>query len=127
MANSGDKLNIQGPAPFKQSGIYEVQIAITDQKPSESSIKSKQFQTLWKDNFHLHVQDGQFSEILGSSKNPIPDSILKLDSIWIVVTDLFSSFYSVFDVKISAKTSFKKDEKAKTKTTPEIISSTKKT
>jgi len=99
MADSKPKLEIQGPAPFKQSGRYEVQIAITEQKPSEESIISKQFASTWKDNFHLRVKDGQFSETLGSDKNPLPESILQLDIIWVVVTDQFSSLHSVFDVK----------------------------
>jgi integrin beta 3/collagen type V/XI/XXIV/XXVII alpha len=124
LANSLPKLEIQGSAPFKQSGIYEVQIAITEKKPTDSSITSKNFETIWKDDFHLQVKNGQFSEILGSDKNPLPDSILKLDTIWVVVTDQFSSLHSVFDVKISAKLSApKKAEKLKTTISrPETIS-----
>ena len=50
------------------------------------------FYGLWKDNFHLRVNNGIFSETLGSAENPLP-SLEELDSIWVVVVDLFSSFY----------------------------------
>ena len=66
--SSQSRLEIQGQAPFKQPGIYEAQIAITDEKPSDNAIKTKQFPTLWKGNFHLRVKDGIFSETIGSSK-----------------------------------------------------------
>jgi integrin beta 3/collagen type V/XI/XXIV/XXVII alpha len=32
------RLEVQGQAPFKQSGVYEVQIFITDSKPSVDKI-----------------------------------------------------------------------------------------
>jgi len=89
--SSQSRIEIQGPAPFKQSGVYEAQIAITDSKPSEDSIKNKQFSSLWRGNFHLRVKDGVFSQTIGSTENPLPSSIDNLDKIWIVVTDLFSS------------------------------------
>src|SRR3989338_2399640 len=85
------RLEVQGQAPFKQSGIYEVQIFITDSKPTADKIRTKQFSSLWKGNFHLRVKDGIFAETLGSDENPIPSSVYDLDSVWIVVTDLFSS------------------------------------
>ncbi|MBS3922987.1 MAG: collagen-like protein, partial [Nitrosarchaeum sp.] len=92
------RLEVHGQAPFKQSGIYEVQIFITDSKPSVDKIRTKQFSSLWKGNFHLRVKDGMFAETLGSDTNPIPSSVSDLDTIWIVVVDLFSSLHSVFDV-----------------------------
>jgi len=51
--SSPPRLEIQGQAPFKQSGVYEAQIAVTDSKPSDDDIRSKQFSTLWRGNFHL--------------------------------------------------------------------------
>ena len=100
--SSQSRIEIQGQAPFKQSGVYEAQIAITDSKPSDDSIKNKQFSSLWKGSFHLRVKDGVFSQTIGSAENPLPSSINNLDKIWIVVTDLFSSlhqylkFYHIF-------------------------------
>ena len=44
--SSQSRVEIQGRAPFKQSGVYEAQIAITDSQPSADSIKTKQF-TVW--------------------------------------------------------------------------------
>ena len=85
------RLKIQGQAPFKQSGVYEAQIAITDNKPSEDAVRSKRFISLWRGNFHLRVKDGQFSEIVGSPENPLPSSIDQLDRLWVVVTDLIFS------------------------------------
>ncbi|MDH3204648.1 MAG: collagen-like protein, partial [Nitrosopumilus sp.] len=114
IVSSQSRLEIQGQAPFKQSGIYEVQIAITDVKPSDDVVKTKQFSTLWKGNFHLRVKDGIFSETIGSSKNPLPSSIEQLDRIWIVVTDLFSSLHSVFDVPLARPS---KTSQSETKTT----------
>jgi integrin beta 3/collagen type V/XI/XXIV/XXVII alpha len=40
---SYSKLDVEGPAPFKESGVYEVQISITGYKPSEDEIKNKTF------------------------------------------------------------------------------------
>ncbi|MDH3501777.1 MAG: collagen-like protein, partial [Nitrosopumilus sp.] len=100
---SSSKIQIQGQAPFRQSGVYEVQISITDSRPSDESIRSKQFSSLWHGNFHLRVKDGMFAETLGSSENPIPPSVYAQETIWIVVTDLFSSLSSVFDVSVGRK------------------------
>jgi len=97
---SYSKLPVEGPAPFKESGVYEVQISVIDDKPDEGQIKNKTFTPLWKGNFHLRVKNGSFSEILGSPDNPIPDSVYSNEKIWIVVNDLLSSLYSVFDVSV---------------------------
>jgi len=94
--SSPSRLEIKGESPFKQSGVYEAQIAITASPPSDVLIKEKQFTPLWKGIFHLKVKDGIFSETVGSPENPFPSSIAELDSLCIVVTDLFSSLYSVF-------------------------------
>ena len=84
-------INITGKSPFEgSSGVYEVKIAITADKPSKESIGDQTFDSLWKGDFHLKVSKGNFSETLGSSLNPIPDSVFRLDSIWITVRDLFS-------------------------------------
>ena len=98
--SSQPRIEIKGQSPFKQSGVYEAQISLIDVKPSDDEIHSKTFSPLWKGNFHLRVKDGVFSEVIGDSKNPLPKSINDIDVVWVVVNDLFSSLYSVFDVKL---------------------------
>jgi len=97
---SYSKLNVEGPAPFKEAGVYEVQISIVGEKPSEDEIKDKTFSSLWSGNFHLRIKKGSFTETLGSADNPIPESVYAYDKIWIIVNDLLSSLYSVFDVDL---------------------------
>ena len=111
--SSQPRIEIQGQAPFKQSGVYEAQISITDVKPSDDEIRSKQFSSIWQGHFHLKVKDGVFSETIGDSKNPLPSSIDQLDTIWIVVSDLFSSLYSVFDVTLRTSSKIITSEKQK--------------
>jgi len=97
-------IDIRGKSPFGgSSGVYEVQIIISADKPDEGSIDSKAFHSLWKDDFHLKVSKGNFSETLGSSSNPIPDAIFRLDSIWVIVKDLFSPIHTTFEFNISQK------------------------
>jgi len=109
------KIEIQGISPFKQaSGVFEVQISISKEKPSEQSINAKNFETVWKDTVHLRVTGGKFSTVLGSGAKTLPDEVFKLDSIWIVVSDQFSNIHTVFDVKISEITSGEKKETSKT-------------
>ena len=98
-------INITGKSPFESSsGVYEVKIAITADKPSKESIDALTFDSLWKSDFHLKVSKGNFSETLGSNSNPIPDAVFRLDSIWITVRDLFSSTYTTFEFNISQET-----------------------
>ncbi len=97
---SYSKLDVEGPAPFKESGIYEVQISIVGNKPTDDELKNKTFTSLWNANFHLRVKNGSFAETLGSSDNPIPDSVYTNEKIWVVVTDLLSSLNSIFEVSI---------------------------
>ena len=114
--SSQPRIEIRGQSPFKQSGVYEAQISLIDVKPSDDQIRGKTFSPLWKGNFHLRVKDGIFSEVVGDSKNPLPKSIDDVDVVWVVVNDLFSSLYSVFDVKLrkssepSSKSSIKKEK-----------------
>ena len=114
--SSQPRIEIQGQSPFKQSGVYEAQISLIDVKPSDVQIREKSFSPLWKGNFHLRVKDGIFSEVVGDSENPLPKSINDVDVVWVVVNDLFSSVYSVFDVRLrkssepSAKSSIQKEK-----------------
>jgi len=99
--STNPKIEIHGTSPFKlPSGVFEVQIALSDKKPLASSIAEKNFPSLWKDNFHLNVSDGKFTQILGTDENPLPQSILDLDSVWVIVTDQFSSLNTVFDIQL---------------------------
>jgi len=103
-------INIIGKSPFgASSGVYEAQIAITADKPSNESIDAQTFDSLWKDDFHLKVSKGNFSETLGSNSNPIPDTVFRLDSIWITVRDLFSSAHTTFEFNTSQETKQVKD------------------
>jgi len=103
-------INITGKSPFEgSSGVYEVKIAITADKPSKESIDDQTFDSLWKDDFHLKVSKGNFSETLGSNSNPIPDTVFRLDSIWITVRDLFSSAHTTFEFNTSQETKQVKD------------------
>jgi len=63
--SSQPRIEIQGQAPFKQSGVYEAQISVLDTRPSDEQLRSKKFTPLWQGNFHLKVKDGVFSEIIG--------------------------------------------------------------
>ena len=97
------KMEIEGISPFKlPSGVFEVQIALCESPPSSQEITKKTFQSIWKDNFHLRVKDKKFSLVLGSDKNPLPDFIFDRNSIWVVVTDQFSSTHAVFENMISS-------------------------
>ena len=70
--STNPKIEIQGTSPFKQpSGVFEVQIAISDKKPSEQSLTSKNFSTIWKGNFHLQVEHQKFKQILGSAEKAV--------------------------------------------------------
>ena len=79
--SSQPRIEIQGQAPFKQSGVYEAQISVFDTRPSDDELRLKKFNPLWQGNFHLKVKDGIFSEIIGDAKNPLPASVddLNLD------------------------------------------------
>src|SRR5439155_1536569 len=107
-------IEITGESPFKlSSGVFEVQIAICDHLPTQDEIKRKNFTSLWKDNFHLRVKDKKFTQTLGSSDNPLPDSVFQRDSAWIIVIDQFSSIHTSFQVdvpRISQATEYTKPE-----------------
>ena len=109
-------IEISGKSPFgTSSGVYEVKISVSQSKPSNDSITNNSFNSLWKDNFHLRVSEGYFSEILGSDSNPIPDNVFDLGSVWIVIQDQFSPVHTSFEFKISqgSKSTFTPKEKPK--------------
>ena len=97
-------IEISGKSPFgESSGVYEVIIAISENKPSDSSIDNNSFNSVWKDNFHLRVSAGQFSQVLGSDSNPIPDHVFDLGSVWIIIQDQFSHVHTSFEFNISTR------------------------
>ena len=114
MSTATRRIDVIGEAPFKQSGVYEVEISICDSPPSAEAIGTKKFPSLWHDRFHLHVKDSKFTQTLGSSANPIPDSVFQLSAIWIIVSDQFSSLHTIFQFKLSAADSFAPSTKAQT-------------
>ena len=66
-------INIIGKSPFgASSGVYEAQIAITADKPSNESIEAQTFDSLWKDDFHLNVSKGNFSEFIIDFSKEMP-------------------------------------------------------
>ena len=92
---------VTGESPYpKKNGIFEVEISITDVKPSSSEIENKSFSFIWKDNFHLNVKNGLFEETLGSEQKPLPNSIISLTNLWIVVTDQFAPMGSLFEFEV---------------------------
>ena len=112
MSSEVKRIEVSGSAPFKQSGVYEVQISICDSRPSTEDIVSKRFSTIWQDRFHLHVKDAKFTQTLGSETNPIPDSAFRLSSVWIIVVDQFSSLHTIFEVQLSAASETVPDRKS---------------
>ena len=106
-------VKISGVSPFGSStGTFEVEISILVSKPSKDDIKNKTFDSLWKDNYHLRVVNGNFSEVLGDGSNAIPDKVFSLESIWILITDQFSDIHTSFEVKLSQSA---KDDSTTTK------------
>ena len=104
-------IEISGKSPFgESSGVYEVKIAISENKPSDASIEDNSFNSVWKDNFHLRVSGDQFSQILGSDSNPIPDSVFDLESVWIIIQDQFSPIHTSFQFNISPRQSVSTQE-----------------
>ena len=101
MSSKDNTIEISGESPFNlSSGVFEVQIAICDTQPSSDQIRQKNFHSLWKDNFHLRVKDKRFSQTLGSTKNPLPDSVFQRGIVWVVVVDQFSSIHTSFQVDV---------------------------
>ena len=72
-------IEISGKSPFgTSSGVYEVKISISHDRPSDDSITNNSFNSLWKDIFHLRVSEGSFSEILGTDSIRIPANLFDL-------------------------------------------------
>ena len=105
-------------SPFGSSaGTFEVEISILAAKPSRDDIKNKTFDSLWKDNYHLRVTNGNFSEVLGDGSNTIPDKVFDLKAVWIIITDQFSDIHTSFEFNLSKAA---KDDNTSTKTSDGI-------
>src|SRR5574340_1614808 len=101
MSSKDNTIEISGESPFKiLSGVFEVQIALCDAPPSADDVKKRSFHSLWKDNFHLRVKDKKFTQVIGSAKNPLPQSVFQRGTIWVVVIDQFSSIHSSFQIDV---------------------------
>ena len=107
----------ESPYPYK-SGVFEVEVSITDVKPSSSEIENKTFSSVWKENFHLNVKNGLFEETLGSETNPLPESITSFTNLWIVVTDQFAPIGSLFEFEIPESMRAKPKPVTKTTSSP---------
>ncbi len=87
-----DHFVIKGQSPYKQkNGIFEVEFAIAEAKPSDDQIAQKSFLPIWREKAHLSIKNGEFETILGSKSNPLPEKISSFASVWIIVVDQFSS------------------------------------
>ncbi len=105
------QIPVRGPAPFKNPGIYETTIHVVGSEPDGLDIISGKISSLWKQDFHLSITDGMYSEVLGSPENPLPKGVLALKKVWIVAVDQFSPLFSVFDVDVPAAS--RSDKKSK--------------
>ena len=71
-----DHFVIKGQSPYKQkNGVFEVEFAITEAKPTNEQIAQKSFLPIWQENSHLNIKNGEFETSLGSKSNPLPDKI----------------------------------------------------
>jgi len=101
-ANEKIQIEIHAACTFKpNTGVFEVDAFISEKKPTDEEIRGKKFSYVWKDHFHLMVKDRLFSKTLGSDKNPLPDSLMNLDKVWVIVIDRLSPAYTVIDIKLS--------------------------
>ena len=76
--SSQSRVEIYGQAPFKQSGVYEAQIAITDSKPSDDSIKTKQLIRNKIINFNFLLSAGDDYELLFTAQSRNSSTISRL-------------------------------------------------
>ena len=92
---------IKGKSPYKQkNGIFEVEFAITEAKPSDDQIAQKSFLPIWREKAHLSIKNGEFEATLGSQSNPLPEKISSFTSVWIIVVDQFSTVGSSFEFQV---------------------------
>ena len=98
---SSEHFSVRGQSPYKQkNGVFEVEFAITEAKPSDEQISQKSFLPIWREKSHLNIKNGEFESTLGSKSNPLPEKISTFTSVWIIVVDQFSSVGSSFEFQV---------------------------
>ena len=98
---SSEHFTIRGQSPYKQkNGVFEVEFAITEAKPTDEQIALKSFLPIWREKAHLNIKNGEFEATIGSKSNPLPDKISTFTSVWIIVVDQFSSVGSSFEFQV---------------------------
>ena len=98
---SSEHFTVKGQSPYKQkNGVFEVEFAITEAKPTSEQIAQKSFLPLWREKSHLNIKNGEFEVKLGSQSNPLPEKISAFTSVWIIVVDQFSSVGSSFEFQV---------------------------
>ena len=70
---SSEHFFVKGQSPYKQkNGVFEVEFAITEAKPTGEQISQKSFLPIWREKSHLNIKNGEFEATLGSQSNPLP-------------------------------------------------------
>ena len=99
--SSSEHFTVKGQSPYKQkNGVFEVEFAITEAKPTNEQIAQKSFLPIWQEKSHLNIKNGEFETSLGSKSNPLPDKISTFTSVWIILVDQFSSVGSTFEFQV---------------------------
>ena len=92
---SSEHFTVKGQSPYKQkNGVFEVEFAITEAKPTSEQIAQKSFLPLWREKSHLNIKNGEFEVTLGSQSNPLPEKISAFNRFKKIIDDQFSSVSS---------------------------------
>ena len=92
---------VKGQSPYKQkNGVFEVEFAITEAKPTDEQIAQKSFLPIWREKSHLNIKNGEFEATLGSQSNPLPEKISTFTHVWIILVDQFASVGSSFEFQV---------------------------
>ena len=98
---SSEHITVRGQSPYNQkNGVFEVEFAITESKPSDEQIAQKSFLPIWREKSHLNIKNGEFEATLGSQSNPLPEKISTFATVWIILVDQFSSVGSSFEFQV---------------------------
>ena len=53
---SSEHFAVKGQSPYKQkNGVFEVEFAITEARPTEEQISQKSFLPIWREKTHLNI------------------------------------------------------------------------
>ena len=57
---------VKGQSPYKQkNGVFEVEFAITEAKPTSEQIAQKSFLPMWREKAHIfNIKNGGFETVL---------------------------------------------------------------